>query len=252
MQSRAVAGGDLSTVIAIELVDGRTAIVKGGQAPATEAAMLDAIRSAGAPAPAVLAFDDDVLVIERIETGGVIDRAWQDLGRVLAELHAAAGADYGWEAEYAFGAVAIENSRSDNWPEFWGKRRLLNQLPYLSADLARRVEALARDLPDRLPLKPLPSLLHGDLWGGNVLVAGNRVTGLIDPACYYGHSEVDFAMLGLFNGPGPELFGAYGGLEAGYAERLPVYQLWPALVHLRLFGTGYRSLVERLLAATGV
>ena len=80
---------------------------------------------------------------------------------------------------------------------------------------------------------------------------GDRLAALIDPACYYGHSEVDFAMLELFGGPTNDFYAAYGQLEAGRTERLPIYQLWPALVHLRLFGAGYRPMVERLLAAVG-
>jgi fructosamine-3-kinase len=101
----------------------------------------------------------------------------------------------------------------------------------------------------RLPLTF--GLLHGDLWGGNILVTGDQVSGLIDPACYHGHTEVDLAMLGLFDQPNAAFYEAYGSLEPGHDERTPIYRLWPALVHLRLFGTGYRPMVERLLQATG-
>jgi len=85
-----------------------------------------------------------------------------------------------------------------------------------------------------------------------VLVAGNRVSGLIDPACYYGHVEVDIAMLTLFDRPSTEFYDAYGPLEPGPEERLFIYRLWPALVHLRLFGSGYRSLVEQQLTGARV
>jgi fructosamine-3-kinase len=248
----AVAGGDLSAVFAIELVDGRRAIVKGGPAPGIEAGMLAAIREAGAPAPAVLAADAAVLVIERLPCRGRPADAWSALGEALARLHRATGTRYGWYASYAFGAVAIENAWCDDWPQFWAERRLLNQLPALPGDLARRVERLASDLPNRLPARPACSLLHGDLWGGNVLVDGGRISGLIDPASYYGDREVDLAMLGLFDRPAREFYAACGELAPGRENRRPVYQLWPAIVHLRLFGSGYRPLVERLLLAAGV
>jgi fructosamine-3-kinase len=249
-----MSGGDLSEVVALALDDGREAIVKGGPSPATEAAMLEAIAATGAPAPAVLGSDAAILVLERLPAGGRIDAAWSDLGSALGKLHAASDVRqrYGWHADYAFGQVAIENAWSDLWPGFWAESRLVNQLPYLPRDIAARVEALARSLGDRLPARPTPALLHGDLWGGNILVAGSRISGLIDPACYYGDREVDFAMLCLFNRPGQALFAASGALEPGHEARLPIYQLWPALVHLRLFGSAYRSMVEGLLSAAGV
>jgi len=103
-----------------------------------------------------------------------------------------------------------------------------------------------------MPGAPSASLLHGDLWSGNVLAARGGIAGLIDPACHYGHAEVDLAMLALFGRPGPEFFAAYGPLEPGFAERQPIYQLWPALVHYRLFGDGYLPLVERLLDQHGI
>jgi fructosamine-3-kinase len=246
----ALQGGDLSQVLRVELADGRTVIAKSGPAPRSEAAMLAAIGAAGAPAPRVLAVSDTVLVLEFLPDGGDLGSAWRDLGAVLARLHSATGPRYGWPCDYAFGRVAIENRWSDDWPAFWAERRLLVHAPHLPAALARRIETLAADLHNRLPRRPTPSLLHGDLWAGNILVADRRVTGLIDPACYYGHGEVDVAMLSLFNSPGQGFFDSFCPLQAGSAERLAIYALWPALVHLRLFGAGYRPLVERCLSAT--
>ena len=248
----AISGGDLSQVVRISLADGREAVVKSGPAPRAEAAMLAAIAASGAPAPAVLGVSDGALVLERLPADGSVGNAWPSLGRALATLHRAAGSCYGWREDYAFGPVAIPNAWTDDWPSFWAERRLLAPAAGLPAELARRVERLASDLCERLPPRPAPALLHGDLWGGNVLVAGGRVTGLIDPACYYGHGEVDIAMLTLFDVPDQTFFEVYGPLEPGHGERLVIYRLWPALVHLRLFGGGYRPLVERELAAAGV
>jgi fructosamine-3-kinase len=138
-----------------------------------------------------------------------------------------------------------------NWPNFWAERRLLQGLGTLPAPLARRVERLAARLGDRLPARPPASLLHGDLWVGNLLVSPEGEAALIDPACYRGHGEVDLAMLGLFGRPDPALFEGYGPLEPGAQERRPVYRLWPALVHLRLFGTGFAGMVEGLLDEAG-
>ena len=248
-RAEAIHGGDLSEVVRITLEDGRDAIVKGGALVEAEAAMLGAIGQSGAPAPEVYAVGDGVLVMELLPARG--GSGWASLGAELAKLHRSVGDRYGWDKDYAFGRVGIPNGWSESWPVFWGERRLLTHLPHVSADLGQRLEKLAASLGDLLPAKPPASLLHGDLWSGNVLFDGDRLSGLIDPACYYGHAEVDFAMLELFGGPSRDFYAAYGAMEPGRIERLPLYQLWPALVHLRLFGAGYRPMVERLLAAVG-
>lgn len=251
-EARPMAGGDLSQCIRLRLEDGREAAAKTGPAPPEEARMLAAIAAAGAPAPAVLAANEAVLVLESLPDTGAGPGAEADLGRVVARLHATEGERYGWHTDYAFGSVAIANAWGDDWPAFWAKHRLLCHDGHLPAPLVRRIERLADDLGNRLPERPRAALLHGDLWGGNVLYAGDRVSGLIDPACYYGHAEVDLAMLALFGRPGPAFHAAYGAPEPGAAERAPIYKLWPALVHWRLFGAGYRGMVEGFLEAAGV
>lgn len=248
--AHSLGGGCLEQVTLVTLRDGRRAVVKGGPAPRVEAAMLDALRDAGVPAPRVLAVDDALLVMEERPRRGVPGDAWADLGRVLSVLHGTEGQSYGWHVDYAYGPVALPNASTDDWPTFWAERRLLVHLDVLPSDLARRIATLAAELPARLPSTPHPSLLHGDLWGGNVLVDAGRVSALIDPACYYGHGEVDLAMLTLFDRPGERFFGAYQP-QPDWRDRRPIYQLWPAIVHLMLFGGGYRAMVDRLLREAG-
>jgi fructosamine-3-kinase len=251
-EAHALHGGSLSDIVHISLTDGRQAIVKSTHRARAEAAMLAAIAASGAPAPAVLAVSDEVLVLELMPAGGTLDAAWASLGSAAAALHAAKGLRYGWVEDYAFGPVAIPNRWADHWPSFWAEHRLCVHLGFLPPALARRIEGLAADLPNRLPARPAPALLHGDLWSGNVLASGTRVSALIDPACYYGHAEADIAMLELFGRPGAAFYATYGPIEAGYAERRALYQLWPALVHLRLFGDEYRPMAGRLLAQAGI
>lgn len=243
-------GGDLSQVHLLTLADGCKLVTKQSALAEAEAAMLHAIREAGAPAPEVLASQDGLLVMEWIGSGGSLASAWDDLARVMAILHSCHGAHFGWPDEYAFGAVEIANSASEDWPTFWAERRLLCHLPHLPVSLARRVERLGRALPDFLPRMPVPSLLHGDLWGGNILVCDGAVAALVDPACYRGDCEVDVAMLTLFDHPPDRFFDALD-LEPGWRERQGVYSLWPWLVHLRLFGSGYRPAVDSCLAELG-
>ena len=135
--------------------------------------------------------------------------------------HAAAvGERYGWKSDYAFGPLPIPNAWQDDWPTFWGEQRLLAHAERLPRGVARRLQALAADLPNRLPQRPRASLVHGDLWTGNVLVEGERVSALIDPAAYYGHAEVDLGMLTLFGSASGRFYAAYA-LESGWRERRP-------------------------------
>lgn len=236
----------------LELADGRRIVAKQATDAATEGAMLEAMRATGAPAPRVIHSAGDLLLIEFVEAGGRAGpEGWRDLAGVLEVLHAPADRRFGWPCDYRFGPVAIRNGESDSWTRFWGENRHAAHAPHLGPVTGARLEALAAKLGELIPDKPPASLLHGDLWGGNILFAEGRVAGLIDPACYYGHREVDVAMLTLFDHP-PEEFFAGVSLEAGWRERLPVYRLWPLLVHLRLFGESYRGAVERALDACGV
>ncbi|MAM12688.1 MAG: aminoglycoside phosphotransferase [Rhizobiaceae bacterium] len=245
------ASGDLSALMLAETEDGRQFVVKGGPAPAVEGEMLRLIAATGAPAPEVVAANERVLIITRVEGRSGFAGAQADLGRSLSKLHAATGEQYGFDHDYAFGTVAIENDRTASWVAFWRDRRLLNNIGHIPADLARRVERLAGNLAAHLPDAPPAALLHGDLWSGNVMASSGRVTAFIDPACYYGHAEVDLAMLNLFGSLDQGFYASYPRLEPGYLERQAIYSLWPALVHLRLFGGGYRSMVEGFLSRAG-
>lgn len=251
-QLRRLAGGDLSEILLVDRADGRTSVAKGGVATGTEAAMLRAIANAGVPAPGIEGEFAGVLLLEHIPNDGVMSaRAWASVGAAAARLHAVTAERYGWPVDYALGTVGLDNRQRSDWPAFWGEQRLAATASVLDKPWRERVECLAARLPDLLPAAPPPALLHGDLWGGNILVRDGALAALIDPACYHGHAEVDLAMLALFDSP-PEAFDeAYGALEPGWRMRRPLYQLFPALVHLRLFGASYAPMVDRLLTAAG-
>jgi len=250
--SRKLAGGDLGGATRLDLADGRRIVAKHSLQAQAEGAMLEAMRATGAPVPQVLHAAGELLLITFIDAADPPgDPGWRDLARVVETLHASVDHAFGWPVDHAFGEVAIHNAECASWPQFWGERRLACHAGHVSPAIARRLEALATRLCDLIPERPPAALLHGDLWGGNILFAGGRVAALIDPACYYGHREVDIAMLTLFDHPPEEFFGELS-LDAGWRERLPVYRLWPLLVHLRLFGESYRPAVERALEACGV
>lgn len=243
-----LSGGDLSCVVRMHMPSGRTVIVKNGPLPKAEATMLCALARAGVPAPGVIAANTNALVLEDLpENGGLSELGWAELGRALRIMHSASGPAYGWDGDYAFRHVAIENAWLSDWPTFWAVRRLMPGASALPDGLARAVQHACNRLHDLLPSFPPASLLHGDLWSGNIVANDGRLAGLIDPACYYGHHEVDLAMLTLFGRPDPAFWSSYGAPPPGWEIRQAVYQLWPAITHVRLFGQGYVTLVRELL-----
>jgi len=251
-QLERLAGGDLSEVLLLRRPDGRCTVAKGGPAVGTEAAMLRALAGVGAPVPAVEGEHEGVLLLGHVDNDGVFSaNAWADIGVALRGLHDRIGREYGWPVDYRLGTVALDNRQTNDWPAFWGEQRLAATASILDRPTRERVERLARRLPDLLPASPPPAFLHGDLWTGNILVSEGRLAALIDPACYYGHEEVDLAMLTLFDTPPDVFWDAYGTPEQGWEERRHLYQLFPALVHLRLFGAAYAGMADRLLTAAG-
>jgi len=246
-----LAGGNLSELLLVPRDEGAPLVAKSGPSLATEAAMLRALAAAGVPAPSVEGEHEGVLLLAHVENDGLFSpHAWRDIGAELRKLHARTVEAYGWPVDYALGTVGLDNRESSDWPHFWGEQRLIAAASLLDRPWRERVERLAARLPELLPAAPPASCLHGDLWSGNILVQGGRLAALIDPACYHGHAEVDLAMLRLFDTPPDDFYEAYGALDEEAEDRLPIYQLFPALVHLRLFGTTYAPMVDRLLAAS--
>ena len=246
-----LAGGNLSELLLVPRDEGAPLVAKSGPSLATEAAMLRALAAAGVPAPSVEGEHEGVLLLAHVENDGLFSpHAWRDIGAELRKLHARTAEAYGWPVDYALGTVGLDNRESSDWPHFWGEQRLIAAASLLDRPWRERVERLAARLPELLPAAPPASFLHGDLWSGNILVQGGRLAALIDPACYHGHAEVDLAMLRLFDTPPDDFYEAYGALDEEAEDRLPIYQLFPALVHLRLFGATYAPMVDRLLAAS--
>ena len=202
------------------------------------------------------------LVMEHIELGGHGSGA--TFGEQLAALHRTTAERFGWHRDNTIGATPQRNAWQDDWIAFWRGQRLGFQLELAARNGAPgRLIERGRRLQDALPAffsdyTPVPSLLHGDLWGGNMDSdrAGRPV--IYDPAVYYGDRETDLAMTELFGGPGGNFYAAYHAswpLDPGYAVRRELYNLYHILNHYNLFGGGYAGqaerMVDRLLSETG-
>ncbi|HEY6093479.1 MAG TPA: fructosamine kinase family protein [Gallionellaceae bacterium] len=178
------------------------------------------------------------------------------LGTQLAALHRHHGTQYGWERDNTLGLTPQRNSWCDDWLTFWREHRLGFQLELAAHNGFRgRLHTLGQQLMERLPElladhRPAPSLLHGDLWGGNHAYLADGCPVIFDPATYYGDREADLAMTELFGGFAPAFHAAYHAaypLDAGYARRKTLYNLYHVLNHCNMIGSGYAGQAEGMM-----
>jgi len=197
------------------------------------------------------------LVLEHLELRPGTDGSMRELGRRLASMHRITAREHGWKRDNTIGATTQVNTRSSDWIEFWRELRLAFQLRLAaSKGHAGRLVADGNRLLEKLPAffpgyEPVPSLLHGDLWSGNAAASAGGEPVIFDPAVYYGDREADLAMTELFGGFPPAFYEAYRAeypLDAGYATRKQLYNLYHVLNHLNLFGGGYRAQAERMIS----
>jgi len=201
--------------------------------------------------------DKAYLILEYLDAASPRPTYWEAFGQALAEMHSHTQPRFGLSFDNYIGSLPQANTPSPNGIQFLIEHRLRPQVGLalykglLSKELFGRFERLYERLPDLLP-NERPALLHGDLWSGNVVVDEQGMPALVDPAVYYGYREAELAFTTLFGGFEPRFYEAYQEafpLEAGFQERVPIYNLYPLLVHVNLFGAGYVSGVERVLNA---
>jgi protein-ribulosamine 3-kinase len=193
-----------------------------------------------------------LIVMEFIQSSHRQKNFWTLLGEQLAALHKNSNTEYGLDHDNYIGSLPQRNSHKARWIDFFIEERLEFQLLLaeknnrVEASLRRQFEALYKKLPELLPNEN-PSLLHGDLWSGNLMVNHKGEPALIDPAVYYGHREAELAFTQLFGGFKVEFYEAYHGtfpLFPGFRERVDIYNLYPLMVHTNLFGGGYLNQVK--------
>lgn len=203
------------------------------------------------------------LLLEWLEPGAASAHTWSSLGQALAALHRNVGARPGWPSDNFIGTLPQANSPTPDWPSFWRERRLLPQLERASASglieggERARFDALFAHFDELLApaTEDGASLLHGDLWSGNLHVLDTGEPALVDPASFWGHREVDLSMSYLFGGFDPRFYASYTEawpLQPGFQPaRRAAYQLYYLLVHVNLFGAGYRDRTLDALRSIG-
>ncbi|NKB19951.1 MAG: phosphotransferase [Alphaproteobacteria bacterium] len=258
-------GGNVARVHLAEMETGSPLVIKtGGGDFAVEALMLRYLaENTSLPVPVVHHADKTLLIMDWIESGDPIDDdAERDAARHLSALHKITATDFGFECDTLIGPLRQPNPKTSSWLEFFRDHRLLFMARQaltedrVSSDTMGRFEALASRLDEWIEEPAAPQLLHGDMWGGNVLVKDSRITSFIDPAIYFGNAEMDLAfatLFGTFREPFFETYEDYAPLRPGFWEaRRDLYNLNPLLVHLRLFGGDYGRSIDAILNRFGV
>ena len=260
-------GGSVGEVYRASLPNGEDVVVKvdASNEPALdiEGYMLEYLASrTKLPVPKVFHSSPPLLIMEMLPGESQFSaNAQAHAAELLADLHGITSDRYGLEADTLIGSLHQPNTMESSWIDFFIEHRLLHmarrshELGRFGKKLLRRIEALAERLSLLLEEPEQPSLLHGDIWSTNVLASGDRITGFIDPAIYYGHPEIELAFIALFGTFDIPFFDRYNELReirpGFFEERSDLYNLYPLLVHVRLFGGSYVGSVEAILARYG-
>lgn len=202
--------------------------------------------------------EKEYLMMECIESADKHVNYWHDFGEKLAHLHKnTSSLGHGLDYTNFIGAATQENSWKKDGVEFFIENRLNKQVDRalydrkITPELAENFQRLYEKLPDLLPHEA-PALIHGDLWSGNAMVNEQGLVTLVDPCCYYGLREAELAFTTMFGGFDTKFYEAYHAtfpIEKGFHERIPLYNLYPLMVHVNLFGEGYLPAVNKILAS---
>lgn len=264
---RPIGGGCIGEVYRVELEGGARLVAKvdreGESHLEREAYMLRYLREKSVlPVPEVFYGSEKLLVMEFVEGANSFSyEAQRHAAELLAGLHGLTAEAYGHERDTLIGSLSQPNPWTKSWVDFFREHRLLylakvaREAGRLPAELHVGVERLAGKLDDFIEEPERPSLIHGDVWSGNVLAEGRRITAFLDPAIYHADPEIELAFISLFNSFGDPFFERYQEIRpikpGFFEERRHLYNLYPLLVHVYFFGGRYVRSVERALDRFG-
>jgi fructosamine-3-kinase len=225
-----------------------------------EAEGLQALNVSNAPrVPRPYIFSSEFILMEDLTPAKRISTYWQDFGRQLAALHMHTCDRFGFMHDNYIGSTTQPNPWYEDGTRFFAEQRLIHQtqLAYqrglIGKNEIREIEKLARRLPELVPTQPA-SLIHGDLWSGNVISDQHGEPAIIDPAAHYSWAEAELAMTTLFGSFPSEFIHSYQEvrpLDAGFQERYPIYNLYHLINHVNLFGDIYLDQVNSILKRYG-
>lgn len=197
----------------------------------------------------------DYLLIEYLQKENATQIFWKAFGTNLAQMHKQTSTQFGIGHDNFIGSLNQHNTFKNNWSDFFVSERIVplvsqaHENGKLDLEAVKQVEKLCYKIPTLFPKEP-PALLHGDLWSGNYLCTSNNTPAIFDPAVYYGHREMDLAMMHLFGGFHADTYKAYQEiypLEPSWKERIDICNIYPLLVHTILFGGSYVKQVKEIL-----
>jgi len=229
----------------------------------SEAMMLEFLSKHSLPTPEVLSIQNKMLITRYIKNGGGYSKVCEkQIARVLAKLHQIKGDFFGFFEDTTIGPFVQPNMTTDNWIDFYKDHRIdhfAKKALYegiLSDELYNRLAKLGENLDQFIHHSPSPSLIHGDIWSGNVLTYQNRLQAFIDPAIYFADREVELAFIAMFGTFSQEFFKEYDRvypIEKGFwHRRIKIYQIYPVLIHILIYGRSYVRQLERILDEFGV
>jgi fructosamine-3-kinase len=265
--SQSVSGGSINRAAKVVLSDGRTCFLKWNASAdpnmfVVEEKGLKLLASADASlrVPGVYAIGQTksgtgFLLEEFVAEGRSQPTSAKQFGQALAALHNHHEERFGLDHDNYIGKLPQSNSWHDQWVDFFVEERIQPQLKMatdsskLGSSTVKHFESMYKKLSDIFPDEP-PSLLHGDLWGGNYFFDEHGQATIYDPAVYYGNREIELAFTHLFGGFPSAFYDAYKEsypLESKFAQRKDLYNLYPLLVHTNLFGGSYARQVQGIV-----